>query len=127
MKVEKWVWSHSLIGGRFDVRNDAVMPPAVPATAQHGRVRPDWGILRRDGRDCRRGSGSRAFSSHVVNPTLGLEQIEANVGTTNSSMAAMSVAWLRRKVRHPCDGGPHRALSSAYQGSSHSEGRSGPL
>jgi Tripartite tricarboxylate transporter family receptor len=68
-----------------------------------------------------------AFRSHVVNPTLGLEQIEANVGTTNRSMAAMSVAWLRRKARHPCDGGPHRALSSAYQGSSHSEGRSGPL
>ena len=30
------------------------------------------------------------------------------VGTTNRSMAAMSGAWLRRKVRHPWDGGPHR-------------------
>src|SRR6516165_4146212 len=30
------------------------------------------------------------------------------VGTTNKSMAAMSGAWLRRKVRHPWDGGPHR-------------------
>ncbi len=30
------------------------------------------------------------------------------VGTMNRSMAAMSGAWLRRKVRHPWDGGPHR-------------------
>src|SRR6266478_6485151 len=30
------------------------------------------------------------------------------VGTTNRSIAAMSGAWLRRKVRHPWDGGPHR-------------------
>ena len=30
------------------------------------------------------------------------------VGATNRSMAAMSGAWLRRKVRHPWDGGPHR-------------------
>src|SRR5437764_2574077 len=30
------------------------------------------------------------------------------VGTTNRSVAAMSGAWLRRKVRHPWDGGPHR-------------------
>ena len=37
-----------------------------------------------------------------------IEQIEAMVGTTNRSMAAMSGAWLRRKVRHPWDGGPQR-------------------
>ena len=30
------------------------------------------------------------------------------VGTTNKSMAAMSGAWLRRKVRHPWLGGPRR-------------------
>src|SRR5260370_33494522 len=30
------------------------------------------------------------------------------VGTTNRSMAAMSGAWLRRKVDQPWDGGPHR-------------------
>src|SRR5436190_11393290 len=30
------------------------------------------------------------------------------VGTTNRSVAAMSGAWLRRKVRHRWDGGPHR-------------------
>src|SRR6266480_2381781 len=30
------------------------------------------------------------------------------VGTTNRSMAPMSGAWLRRKVRHAWDGGPHR-------------------
>jgi len=30
------------------------------------------------------------------------------VGITNRSIAAMSGAWLRRKVRHPWDGGPHR-------------------
>ena len=30
------------------------------------------------------------------------------VGTTNRSMAAMSGAWFRRKVRHPWDGGPQR-------------------
>jgi hypothetical protein len=30
------------------------------------------------------------------------------VGTTNRSMAAMSGAWLRRKVRHPWLGGPRR-------------------
>lgn len=29
-------------------------------------------------------------------------------GTTNKSMAAMSGAWFRRKVRHPWLGGPHR-------------------
>src|SRR6202049_46639 len=30
------------------------------------------------------------------------------VGTTNRSMAAMSGAWFRRKVRHPWLGGPRR-------------------
>jgi hypothetical protein len=30
------------------------------------------------------------------------------VGATNKSMAAMSGAWLRRKVRHPWLGGPRR-------------------
>jgi len=30
------------------------------------------------------------------------------VGTTNKSMAAMSGAWLRKKVRHPWLGGPRR-------------------
>ena len=30
------------------------------------------------------------------------------VGTMNKSMAAMSGAWLRRKVRHPWFGGPRR-------------------
>ena len=30
------------------------------------------------------------------------------VGAMNRSMAAMSGAWLRRKVRHPGEGGPHR-------------------
>src|SRR5580692_3779324 len=30
------------------------------------------------------------------------------VGTTNRSMAAMSGAWLRKKVRHPWLGGPRR-------------------
>src|SRR5258708_13612 len=30
------------------------------------------------------------------------------VGITNRSMAAMSGAWLRRKVDQPWDGGPHR-------------------
>src|SRR5258707_10011665 len=30
------------------------------------------------------------------------------VGVTNRSMAAMSDAWLRRKVDQPRDGGPHR-------------------
>jgi hypothetical protein len=42
-------------------------------------------------------------------------------------------AWLRadrsqcRNNEQVHGGGPHRALSSAYRGSSHSEGRSGPL
>src|SRR5262249_61860327 len=35
----------------------------------------------------------------------GIEQVETIVGTTNRSMAAMSGAWLRRKVRHPWLGG----------------------
>ena len=30
------------------------------------------------------------------------------VGAMNRSIAAMSGAWLRRKVRHPGEGGPHR-------------------
>src|SRR4030088_2772442 len=30
------------------------------------------------------------------------------VGTTNRSMAAISGAWLRKKVRHPWLGGPRR-------------------
>src|SRR5258707_9322206 len=38
----------------------------------------------------------------------GIEQIETDGGTTNRSMAAMSGAWLRRKVRHPWLGGPRR-------------------
>src|ERR1700686_5367137 len=32
------------------------------------------------------------------------------VGTTNRSMAAMSGAWLRKKVRHPWLGGPRRLI-----------------
>ncbi len=47
-------------------------------------------------------------SADQPNDDDGIEQVEANVGTTNRSMAAMSGAWLRRKVRHPWDGGPHR-------------------
>jgi len=47
-------------------------------------------------------------SADQPNDDDGIEQVEANVGTTNRSMAAMSGAWLRRKVRHPSDGGPHR-------------------
>src|SRR5258705_5406082 len=35
------------------------------------------------------------------------------VGTTNRSMAAMSGAWLRRKVRHPWDGGPLQSSSAS--------------
>src|SRR5262249_12441786 len=31
----------------------------------------------------------------------GMSRLKPNVGTTNRSMAAMSGAWLRRKVRHP--------------------------
>src|SRR3981189_1471105 len=38
----------------------------------------------------------------------GIEQVETIVGTTNRSMAAMSGAWLRKKVRHPWLGGPRR-------------------
>jgi hypothetical protein len=38
----------------------------------------------------------------------GIEQSKPIVGTTNRSMAAMSGAWLRRKVRHPWLGGPRR-------------------
>ena len=37
-----------------------------------------------------------------------IEQIEANGRNTNRSIAAMSGAWLRRKVRHPWDGGLQR-------------------
>src|SRR6202022_2608109 len=38
----------------------------------------------------------------------GIEQVKPIVGTTNRSMAAMSGAWLRKKVRHPWPGGPRR-------------------
>src|SRR5947208_10121716 len=38
----------------------------------------------------------------------GIEQVEAKGRATNRSMAAMSGEWLRRKVRHPWEGGPHR-------------------
>jgi hypothetical protein len=37
----------------------------------------------------------------------GIKQVEAN-GRDNKSMAAMSGAWLCRKVRHPWLGGPRR-------------------
>jgi|GEM_PF-1556785 hypothetical protein len=37
-----------------------------------------------------------------------IEQIKANGRDNNKSMAAMSSAWLRRKVRHPWLGGPCR-------------------
>ncbi len=32
------------------------------------------------------------------------------VGTTQRSIAAMASAWLRRNVRHVCDGGPRRRI-----------------
>jgi hypothetical protein len=32
------------------------------------------------------------------------------VGTTQRSIAAMAAAWLRRNVRHVCDGGPRRRI-----------------
>jgi len=38
----------------------------------------------------------------------GIEQVKANGRPTNRSMAAMSGAWLRTKLRHPWEGGPHR-------------------
>jgi hypothetical protein len=37
-----------------------------------------------------------------------IQQSEAEVGTTNKSMAAMSGAWFRKKVRDPWLGGPRR-------------------
>jgi hypothetical protein len=37
-----------------------------------------------------------------------IEQVEANGRSNEQAMAAMSGAWLRRKVRHSWDGGPHR-------------------
>jgi hypothetical protein len=40
----------------------------------------------------------------------GIEQVEPIVGTTNRCMAAMSAAWLRKKVRHPWLGGPRRLI-----------------
>ena len=38
----------------------------------------------------------------------GIEQSKPTVRTTNRSMAAMSGAWLRKKVRHAWLGGPRR-------------------
>ena len=38
----------------------------------------------------------------------GIGRSKSIVGTTNRSMAAMSGAWLRKKVRHPWLGGPRR-------------------
>src|SRR6202048_2894774 len=38
----------------------------------------------------------------------GMSRSKPIVGTTNRSMAAMSDAWLRKKVRHPWLGGPRR-------------------
>jgi hypothetical protein len=37
-----------------------------------------------------------------------IEQIESNGWNNEQVLAAMSGAWLRRKVHHPWDGGPHR-------------------
>jgi hypothetical protein len=39
----------------------------------------------------------------------GIEQVEPIVGTTNRPMAAMSGAWLCKKVRHPWLGGLENA------------------
>jgi diaminopimelate epimerase len=36
----------------------------------------------------------------------GVEQVEADSWNNDKSMAAMSGAWLRSKVRHPWLGGP---------------------
>src|SRR3981189_67496 len=47
-------------------------------------------------------------SANQPNDDEDIEQIEANGRTTNRSMAAMSGAWLRRKMHQPWDGGPHR-------------------
>ena len=38
----------------------------------------------------------------------GIEQVESDSWNNEQSMAAMSGAWLRKKVRHPWLGGPHR-------------------
>ena len=37
-----------------------------------------------------------------------VEQVESNGRNTNSSIAAMFGAWLRRKVSQRCEGGPRR-------------------
>jgi hypothetical protein len=34
------------------------------------------------------------------------ETVRTTVGTTQRSIAAMASAWLRKKVRQLCDGGP---------------------
>jgi hypothetical protein len=65
-------------------------------------------------------SAARAFKENVVTggkgdnaelaaqPLLCTGMLKLMVGTTNKSMAAMSGAWLRKKVRHPWLGGPRR-------------------
>ena len=44
------------------------------------------------------------------NDDEGIKRLKLMVGTTNKSMAAMSGAWLRRKMRHPWLGGPRRLI-----------------
>src|SRR6476660_10125677 len=46
--------------------------------------------------------------SAISTITKPYSSLKPMVGTTNKSMAAMSDAWFRRKVRHPRLGGPRR-------------------
>ena len=47
-------------------------------------------------------------SAGQPNDDKGIEQVEANGRNNEQVLAAMSGAWLRRKVDQPWDGGPHR-------------------
>ena len=46
------------------------------------------------------------FSALQSNDDEDIEHVEAKSRGNDRSMAAMSGAWLRRKVRHPGEGGP---------------------
>ncbi len=48
------------------------------------------------------------LSALQSNDDKDIEQVEANGWGHEQAMAAMSGAWLRRKARHPGEGGPHR-------------------
>ncbi len=91
--------------------NGSVAPIAVSDHVTGSPVpRKGFGYLTCNPLCCRAGCDVDPREAPTIEPhdDEGTEQSKPMVGTTNRSMAAMSGAWLRKKVRHPWLGGLRR-------------------